>query len=210
MQTHFRHHARFYVAALLGLSVGIALWMRGSDVALVAAGDVFFAAYLGSTWFVAARATPKGLRKYAGDDDEGVGLIFVLTFAAIAVSLTAILLLLRQSESRDAPHIAITIASVPLGWLMLHTLMAFRYAHLYYAPTDGRDARGLDFHAKEEPAGWDFLYHAFVIGMTGGVSDIEVQSVAMRRLATVHGIVSFFYNTVILALTVSVVASKGG
>jgi uncharacterized membrane protein len=209
MQSHFRHHGRFYVSALLGLLVGLGLWARGSPVALVAAGDVFFVAYLASAWYVASRATPQGLRKYAAYDDEGVQLIFLLTFAAIAVSVTAIFLLLRQTGPRDAMQLAITVASVPLGWLTLHTLMAFRYAHLYYASAERGDARGLDFHAKEEPAAWDFLYHAFVIGMTGGVSDVEVQSAPMRRLATIHGIVSFFFNTVILALTVGIVASMG-
>ena len=211
MRAHFRHHGRFYVAALLGLLAGLALYARGSPIALVAAGDVFFVAYLASTWYVASRATPRGLRKHAAYDDEGVQLIFLLTFGAIAISLTAIFLLLRQKEAPEPVHLAVTLASVPLGWLTLHTLMAFRYALLYYAPAAGgggkADARGLDFHADEEPAAWDFLYNAFVIGMTGGVSDVEVQSTPMRRLATAHGIISFFFNTVIVALTVSIVAS---
>jgi uncharacterized membrane protein len=204
---HFRHHARFYVSALLGLLVGLALEARGSPISLVAAGDVFFVAYLISAGYVARRATPSGLRKYAAYDDEGVRLIFLLTFAAIAVSLTAIFMLLRQKVAPDAGHLLVTLASVPLGWFTLHTLLGFRYAHLYYAPDVDGDARGLDFHGTEEPAAYDFLYHAFVIGMTGGVSDVEVKSTPMRRLATVHGIVSFFFNTVIVALTVSIVAS---
>lgn len=208
---HFRHHARFYVSALLGLLVGLALEARGSSISLVAAGDVFFLAYLVSVAFVARRATPSGLRKYAAYDDEGVRLIFLLTFAAITVSLTAIFLLLRQKVAPDAGHILITLASVPLGWFTLHTMLAFRYAHLYYArAADGEDdARGLDFHGTEEPAAYDFLYHSFVVGMTGGVSDVEVKSTPMRRLVMVHGVASFFFNTVIIALTVSIAASQG-
>ncbi len=214
MQSHFRHHGRFYVAALLGLLVGLVLHARASPIALVAAGDAFFVAYLISTAVVAFRATPQRLRKYAGYDDEGVALIFLLTFAAIVVSLTAIFLLLRQAGPRDAMHFVVTLASVPLGWFTLHTLLAFRYAHLYYAPADcggndGGDAGGLNFHGKEEPAAFDFLYHSFVIGMTGGVSDVEVQTVPMRRLAMVHGVASFFFNTVILALTVNIAATLG-
>jgi uncharacterized membrane protein len=210
MQAHFRHHARFYVAALLGLGMGLVLLARGSRVALVAAGDVFFVAYLCSALYLAFRATPKGLRKHAAYDDEGILLIFVLTAGAIAVSLAAIFLLLRQAGPRDAVHFAVTLASVPLGWLTLHTLLAFRYAHIYYAPADGGDARGLDFHGSDEPAAFDFLYHSFVIGMTGGVSDIEIESVPMRRLAMVHGVASFFFNTVILALTVNIAATLSG
>jgi uncharacterized membrane protein len=210
MQAHLRHHVRFYVAVLLGLAVGLVLAARGSSVALVAAGDVFFVAYLVSALHLAFRATPKGLRKYAAYDDEGVVLIFVLTAGAIAVSVAAIFLLLRQAGPRDAVHFAVTLASVPLGWFTLHTLLAFRYAHIYYAPAEGGgdgDARGLEFHGHDEPAAFDFLYHSFVIGMTGGVSDIEIESVPMRRLAMVHGVASFFFNTVILALTVNIAAT---
>lgn len=213
MQAHFRHHSRFYAAATLGLLVGLVLGARGSPLALVAAGDIFFAAYLVSTAFVALRATPHGLRKYAAYDDEGVRLIFLLTIAAIGVSLAAIFLLIRQTEGpRDPLHLTIAVAAVPLGWLTLHTLLAFRYAHLYYTPArppaEG-DARGLDFHDDTEPGALDFLYHSLVIGMTGGVSDVEIRSAPMRRLATVHGVVSFYFNTVILALVINVVASLG-
>jgi uncharacterized membrane protein len=212
MRSHLNHHARFYASFLFGVAVFLGLQLRGSPVAIVAAGDVFFVAYLVSAAFVAFRATPKGLRKYAAYDDEGIALIFLLTFGAIAVSLSAIFLLLRQTGPRDWMHFAVTLASVPLGWFTLHTLLAFRYAHIYYAPEEtgeGKrgDAGGLNFHCDEEPAAFDFLYHSFVIGMTGGVSDIEVNSVAMRRLAMVHGVASFFFNTVILALTVNIAAT---
>ena len=87
MQAHFRHHARFYASALLGLVAWLVLVARGSRVALVAAGDVSFVAYIVSALYVAFRATPRGMRKHAAYDDEGVGLIFVLTFAAIGVGL---------------------------------------------------------------------------------------------------------------------------
>lgn len=207
MRSHLRHHGRFYTSALLGLLTGLVLTARASSIAWVAAGDVFFLSYLASTAWVVRRATPNGLRKHAAYDDEGVALIFVLTFLAIGISVRAILLLLRQKVAPDAGHLTATLACVPLGWFTLHTIFAFRYAHLYYARADGGDMRGLDFHGTEDPSAYDFLYHAFVIGMTGGVSDVEVKSAAMRRLATVHGVGSFFFNTVILALTVGVISS---
>jgi uncharacterized membrane protein len=102
--------------------------------------------------------------------------------------------------------------SVPLGWLTLHTVIAFHYAHLYYAagpPKGGArtDARGLGFPGAEEPTLWDFLYHSFVVGMTSQVSDVQVQSAEMRRLVLIHGVTSFFMNTVLLALAVNVGAS---
>jgi uncharacterized membrane protein len=94
---------------------------------------------------------------------------------------------------------------------MLHTVAAFHYAHLYYTRTghDGasRDAAGLNFPDTEEPTSWDFLYFSFVIGMTAQVSDVQVLTMSMRRLVIIHGIVSFFYNTVLLALSVNIVVA---
>jgi uncharacterized membrane protein len=91
--------------------------------------------------------------------------------------------------------------------MLVHTLFAVHYAHGYYgdAPRDGRGgiAGGLAFPGGAEPDYWDFLYFSFVIGMTSQVSDVQTTSPWMRRLCLAHGIVSFFFNTVILALTVN-------
>jgi uncharacterized membrane protein len=204
MLAHFVHHARFYAAAAFGAVVGASLALAGSPLAAVAGGDAFFVTYLASAAWVVARATPHGLRKYAAYDDEGTHAIAVLTIVALAVALTAILLLIRQDAPRDPVHVGIALAAVPLGWLTIHTVTAFRYAHLYYSPApDGGDCRGLDFPGGAEPDAYDFVYHAFVIGMTGGVSDIAVHSRPMRRLVTLHGVFSFFFNTTILALAVA-------
>jgi uncharacterized membrane protein len=203
MRAHFRHHLRFYAAATFGVSVGASLAWASSPLATVAGGNAFFVAYLASAAWVASRATPQGLRKYAAYDDEGTRAIVVLTAGAIAIALTAILLLIRQDTPRDPLHIGMALAALPLGWLTIHTVTAFRYAHLYYAPASGGgDAGGLEFAGGAEPDAYDFLYHAFVIGMTGGVSDVAICSRPMRRLVMLHGVFSFFFNTTILALAV--------
>ena len=43
--------------------------------------------------------------------------------------------------------------------------------------------------------------------MTAQVSDVQVSDRALRRLTLFHGIASFFFNTVILALAVNVVVT---
>jgi uncharacterized membrane protein len=101
---------------------------------------------------------------------------------------------------------------VPLGWFTLHTVAAFRYAHLYYTKRGGGgnepgDAGGLAFPETREPGTWDFLYYAFVVGMTAQVSDVQVLSTSMRRLTLAHSVTSFFFNTVLLALAVNIAAS---
>ncbi len=212
LKSHLMHHGRFYAAALLGLILWATTSRSASSLRAVIAGDAFFATYLVSTALLALRATPDDMRRRASYEDEGILVIVVLTLGAIGFCLAAIFGLLNDPEPASAARVALTLASVPLGWLTLHTIAAFRYAHLYYTRTEsgpGRfdDARGLAFPQTEEPTTWDFLYHAFVVGMTGQVSDVQVQAASMRRVTLVHGIISFFFNTVLLALAVSIAAS---
>jgi uncharacterized membrane protein len=138
-------------------------------------------------------------------------LIVIITIAAIALSVTTMVSLLNAKGRPDALTLVLAIASVPLGWLTLHTVAAFHYAHLYYTRAAGkgagRDAAGLNFPDTEEPTSWDFLYYSFVIGMTAQVSDVQVLTTAMRRLTMFHGIVSFFYNIALLALAVNIVVA---
>lgn len=211
LKSHLVHHGRFYLAALLGLILWATTGRAASSLRPVIAGDAFFATYLVSTALLALRETPDDMRRRASYEDEGILVIVLLTLGAIGFCLAAILALLNDPEPAGAARVVLTIASVPLGWLTLHAIAAFRYAHLYYARRTGRggseDARGLAFPQTEEPATWDFLYHAFVVGMTCQVSDVQVETASMRRVILVHGIISFFFNTVLLALAVNIAAS---
>ena len=103
------------------------------------------------------------------------------------------------------------MASIPLGWLTLHTVASFHYANLFYAlDAGGGEAGGLDFPGTPEPGPWDFLYFSFVIGMTAQVSDVAVRTTPLRRAALAHGVAAFFYNAVILALAVNAAISQAG
>jgi uncharacterized membrane protein len=171
---------------------------------LIVAGDGFFAAYLASAGLLALRATPEDLRRHASYEDEGVTVILVLTIAAVALCLAAIFALL--DEMGHPLPLALAVASVLLGWATLHTVTAFRYAHLYYTACEHGDAAGLDFPGTEEPHMSDFLYYSLVVGMTSQVSDVQTLSSVMRRTTMAHGVISFFFNTVILALAVNIAA----
>ncbi|OYV51615.1 MAG: hypothetical protein B7Z78_08190 [Rhodospirillales bacterium 20-60-12] len=100
--------------------------------------------------------------------------------------------------------VGITLVS---SWLMTHTTFAYRYAHEYYARSNGVELdRGLDFPGEQEPDYFDFVYFSFVLGMTFQVSDVEVTARKLRRMATVQGLIGFVFNTVILALSVNIAA----
>jgi uncharacterized membrane protein len=197
---HTQHHARFYLAIV----VGVLVWVVSGNVAeplrTVLAGDALFLVYLASMVQLGFGLTPKRLRQRADIEDEGMPLIVGITLAAIALSIRAIFALLNKESESLALGIGLGAASVILGWLMFHVAMAFHYAHGYYSERK----TGLAFPSTAEPVLTDFLYFSFVIGMTAQVSDVQVLTASLRRTVLLHGILSFFYNTVLLALAVNV------
>jgi uncharacterized membrane protein len=214
IRRHIVHHFRFYAALLLGAGVFAADAASSGPVRLIAAGDTFFTVYLVQFARFMTEATPDRFRDKASYGDEGVFLIFLITSAAVIISFAAIFTLVNRDLHTSLFELALSVASVPLAWLMFHTVAAFHYAHRYYTkrggPGGGReDMRGLAFPGTKEPVAWDFLYYAFVIGMTAQVSDVQVYDTRMRRLTLIHGIASFFFNTVIFALAVNVVVNLG-
>lgn len=100
-------------------------------------------------------------------------------------------------------HLAVAVGAVFCSWVLLHSLFTIRYAHLYYGhPAE----RAVDFPGTDQPDYLDFAYFSFVIGMTGQVSDVSIRSQAVRRLALLHGLVSFLFNTIIIAITINLLA----
>jgi uncharacterized membrane protein len=205
-RNHWHHHSRFYLSVLLGLIVWGASWTLEQQLRLVLAGNVFYLAYLTSMGILADRLGAVELRKRAAVEDEGILLIVLLTLAAIAFSLTSLFGIVDRKGEADTLLLALSIASVPLGWFTLHVILAFRYAHVYYTKMKGKksDSGGLKFPDTDEPRGWDFIYHSFVVGTTAQVSDVDTTSVRMRKLTWAHSIVAFFYNTVLIALAVNI------
>ena len=208
LRDHIWRHRRFFFAALLGIVVWVMTGTLTHPLRLAIAGDTFFSAYLVLMTALAMRVTPDQLRNLASIEDEGIALIALITVAVISFSLVSIFAVLNESHRPNAVLLILSIASAPLGWFMLHTVAAFRYAHLYYAePISAGVSRsevgGLKFPDTEEPTAWDFLYYSFVLGMTAQVSDVQVLTTSMRKLALAHGIVSFFFNTVLIALAVN-------
>ncbi len=214
IRDHLRHHLRFYLAAALGAIAGAATGGLAPPTRLALAADFFFAAYLAAIAVHTAGATPETMRRRAAIDDEGMPLIVLITLGAIASSIAAIFAIVGRKAAAETSELVLALASVLLGWLTLHTIVAMRYAHLYYARAAGggvgRDAGGLVFPGTEEPVIWDFLYFSFVVGMTAQVSDVQVASPRLRRLTLAHGVASFFFNTIILALAVNVAAGLVG
>ncbi len=185
------------------------------DVRMLLAWDGACIAFLTMAWAVMGFADAKETRRSTVDQDQsGLALLGVALLAA-AASLFAILFLLGHVKGVSYPHklayLALAVSAVAGSWFVVHTVFAFHYAHGYYrgrAVIDGvRDDGGIRFPGTAAPNYADFLYFSFVIGMTSQVSDVAVSSHSMRRVALGHGIISFAFNTLILALTINIVAS---
>lgn len=208
VQQHLHHHRWFYTALILAVVAWLLTDVVVPRMRAFVAIDTFYLAYLLLMGLFVSHASPDELRRRAAIDDEGIVFIAGLTIVAVCFSLVSLFELLNQSDKPDALRLALSIGSAPLAWAVLHTIAAFHYGHRYYADLDPGptvvDAGGLKFPDTPEPAVWDFLYYSFVIGMTAQVSDVVVTSTTMRKITLVHCVVSFFLNTVLIALAVNV------
>ena len=175
--------------------------------------DAGMLCFLASTWVLMVQAIPKTMRRNAQSQDEGRLVILSLITAAACASILAIAFILRETKNRDIsvviPHVILAIITIIGSWLLVHTIFAMHYAHEYYQDHKTQSeskAGGLDFPEDIEPDYWDFLYFSFVIGMTSQVSDVEITSRSLRRLTLVHSILSFFFNTAIVAMSINIIA----
>lgn len=169
---------------------------------------------LGLNLVMMFKATPQTMRRNAKLEYQGRLAIFILIIAAACASVLAIGFLLTDKKGISpiflGLHVALAIMTIIGSWLLVHTVFALQYARNYYQDHESSDeeiAGGLDFPSDRQPDFWDFLYFSFVIGMTSQVSDVQTTSREMRRLALLHGILSFFFNTTILAMSINIIAS---
>lgn len=206
---HFYHHKRFYAAVALGVAVYVSFRLLGGPAPLAAAGDAFFVFYLVASAVIFISSTSQDLQLRAARQDEGVLVVVAIVLTIIAINVTAIFIALNRDHPPTGVSLALTVAAAPLGWFVLHTIAAFHYANLHYLEPagDGDAGRALTFPGTNSPGVWDFLYFSFVIGMTAQVSDVQVCTSGMRKVVTGHSIVSFFFNTVLIALVVNAVAN---
>jgi uncharacterized membrane protein len=212
----FRFDAHFRIYVALGAALVAFLltrtklsWPEASLITWI----TFGLAIVIMDWIIILNAHPKQIRKIAKLEDSNRTLIFLFVIVAAIISLGAIIFLLKaakgQADDVVFGHVLLAMASVVVSWWLVHTLFTMRYAHLYYTADDGQNTPvgGLEFPNEKEPDYLDFVYFSFVVGMTFQVSDVDISSRHIRRLTLIHGIVSFVFNTAIVALSINVVSS---
>lgn len=191
-------------AALPITARGILAWDIGVLVFLALSAQLF------------VTAQPDEMPANAKAQQEGEWTIFWITLAVVIVSFVAVssefAAIKTGPPERRGLEIALVAGTLLLSWLVTHVTFAFRYAHEFYVrDLGGPDFdRGLDFPGEKEPDYLDFLYFSLVLGMTFQVSDVQITSRKLRRVATLHGFLSFLFNTVIVAFTVNIAAGLMG
>ena len=222
------HRPRLLISAVLGLLIYILLpaALSGS-MRFITAWDIAVVVFLVLMLIRTARSTPQTLRFEARLEDERAWVILMLVVVAALASLVAIGSLLHEAKDLTGlaavVQIGLAAATILLSWLLAHTMFAVHYARAYYddppdaqAPAheeerhdeaaNGKIAGGLEFPHEAKPDLWDFLYFSFVIGCASQTADVETTSAEMRVITLLHGVISFFFNTTVLALTINIAA----
>lgn len=195
------------IVYFLILSVHLAVIVK-----IMIAWSVFALAYIITSWIVFLGQKPAQIRELSKQEDGSRLYVFSLIIITSFASLVTVLLLMLSQNAKDTPQIVfipVAISGMLFSWIMVHTIFAFHYAHLYYGD-DTNDstthAEGLEFPGEKKPDYIDFAYFSFVIGMTFQVSDTSVTSRSIRRLVLLHGILSFGLSTFVVALTINLIA----
>ena len=204
-----RTRPRLFISALVGAIAVLLLpaeWPLSTR--LLVGWDLGVGLYLLLSYRLIAHETAPQIRARAASQDEGAFVILALTVAAALASLFALVAQLGISSEpgRHPAELLFAIATIVLSWFFVHTIFALHYAHGFYG-AGGGGGSGLNFPGDEEPDYWDFMYFSFVIGMTSQVSDVAVACKPIRRIVLAHGILSFFFNVAVLALTFNIAAT---
>ena len=204
LKDHLQRRWRLLAASLAGVFAGL-FAPTASDVSSALIGwDAASLVYLAATWHVFLTDDHGAMRRLASVEDESRGMILTLIVSVIVASLGAVAWTLVKSTS----ELPLAIATVTLSWAVLHSVFVLHYAHRFFdaAEDDRSPGKGLDFPGKDELRYSDFVYFSFCIGMTFQASDVDVTTRRMRNLVTMHAILSYFFYTFVLALTINLLS----
>jgi uncharacterized membrane protein len=205
-------------AFVLGAAVSLALSvipnpLRWSTRA-VFAWDTTLIWFIGSTLLMMCSCDETQIRARANKEDEGPHIVLALAVFAACAAVVAIGFELSIAKNEHglarAMRTALAFVTVFGSWFFVQMVFALHYAHEYYGDPDGEGPiekrGGLAFPGDEAPDYWDFLHFGAIIGVAAQTADVAFTSRAMRRTGTVHAMVSFLFNTVVLALTINLLA----
>jgi len=202
----------------LAAALGVASWFvvpgaLATRTRILLAWDVAGLVLFVLAFVIIARADSQETQRRAAAYDPGRSVVWGIVLAASTFSLFAgtVLLHLPHAGASFAGqlHVALCVATVVISWLVTHSAFTLRYAHLFYRDRDG-GIGGIDLPGGEPPDDLDFAYFAFTIAMCFQVSDATISRREIRRTVLGHALLSFTYNTVILALVLNLIVGQLG
>ncbi|HCW6222353.1 TPA: DUF1345 domain-containing protein [Acinetobacter baumannii] len=177
---------------------------------LLASWNGSISLYLLHVWKLMRSADHSQMQQQAKKQDESKWVIMLIVLLAITMSLVAILVQLSQLPSghyEKLGHVALALLTIISAWLFMHTVFALHYAHDFYmALSRNEENGGLDFPGTEHPTYPDFLYFSYIIGTSAQTADVSITNKHMRLLNLFHAVLSFGFNTTILAICINVAA----
>jgi uncharacterized membrane protein len=206
-----RATGRLLLSAGVGACVFLSVPGRyGAALRTVAAWDSGALTLLLLAWSIILSSDSGETARRAAAQDVGRTLVWVLVLVSSTVSVFAANVALRNARSM-APGAAealvvLCIVAVATAWLLCHTGYTLRYAHLFYRE-DG-ELGGLTFPGTDAPSDLDFAYYAFTIGMCFQTSDVAVTQYQFRRATLGHALLSFAYNSAVLALALNLLFGR--
>jgi len=210
---HLYAQWRFLVALAVGVVVALVVPLDDTVPRVLAGWNAGGLVYLILVGIKMGQAEAEGIKRQAGIERESrivvlVAVIFGSIFTMLA--LFAQLMAIKSEHGMDRSlSIGLSVSTIFLSWLLIHTVFALFYAHEFHSEGRGGSkgqGGGLKFPDDSTPDYLDFLYFSFVVGTTAQTSDVDVCSRAMRRVVMLHGILSFFFNTAVIALAVNLAA----
>jgi uncharacterized membrane protein len=204
---------------VLGLVAGAVVFLISreylrSATAAIAGWNAFAVVILALDWLTILTTPLRKIREIAQQQDLSRLLIFLFVVGTACAALFAVGFLVTIKKSQAGAHfivhVVLTLSTVIFSWMLVHTVYGLRYAHAFYGdsdePGENRHAGGLIFPGDRPPDYFDFAYFSFVVGMTCQVSDVQITSRSMRRITLFHSVLSFGFNSMILALLINIVS----
>ena len=174
---------------------------------LLLAFNVATASFLILIFRMMSHSTLASIRQRAELQREGRWVVLGTSMVVSLATLVALSLELHSKNGGSPIQVLLSVSTIVLAWVFVNTMFTLHYAHDFYDKHDPT-LSALEFPGTEEPDYWDFMYFAFVLGMTFQVSDVQITSRALRRFALLHSVLAFFFNVVIIALTVNIIAGS--
>ncbi len=215
LKRQYNHDPRYRLSISIGIALLAALLLPHHwrlPLRTIVCWDVGAIVFMSLAVVMMNRSDHHLIRRRAEMNNESRWRILLGGTIGSSISLFAMVNMLKDAKNLGPQsltlHVGLAVLTVICSWLLVHTMFALHYAHDYYvALVRHPDApASLGFPTEDNPDYWDFMYFSFVIGMTAQVADVDINSRKFRKLCLIHGILAFFFNTAIVAMSINLIA----